>query len=135
MKRGIQRLEYLQAQPATPRARWHPRSRAEDVLCKKGFLSAGNLTDTAIGLAVDEKQLISWARTSQPKKSKKDRYVSFEVEAGSRTLEEANMMHDLLQPTEIALHRSSTAAHISSHTWIAAQKPGSHSRSPSLQLV
>ena len=37
-------------------------------LQKKGFLSAGNLTDTAIGLAVDAKQLISWARTNQPKK-------------------------------------------------------------------
>ena len=56
-------------------ARWHPRSRAEDVLCKKGFLSAGNLTDTAIGLAVDEKQLISWTRTNQPKK-KTDMSVS-----------------------------------------------------------
>ena len=62
------KTRYLQAQPATPRARWHPRLRAEDVLCKKGFLSVGNLTDTAIGLAVDEKQLISWARTNQPKK-------------------------------------------------------------------
>ena len=38
---------------------------------KKGFLSAGNLTDTAIGLAVDEKQLISWARTNQPKNKKR----------------------------------------------------------------
>ena len=62
------KTRYLQVQPATPRVRWHPRSRAEDVLCKKGFLSAGNLTDAAIGLAVDEKQLISWARTNQPKK-------------------------------------------------------------------
>ena len=44
----------------------------------------------------------------------------------------SDMMHDLLQPTEIALHRSSTASHISSRTWIAAQKPGSQSRSPSL---
>ena len=42
------------------------------------------------------------------------------------------MMHNLLQPTEIALHRSSTASHISSRTWIAAQKPGSQSRSPSV---
>ena len=33
--------------------------------------SAGNWTDTAIGLAVDEKQLIIWARTNQPKKIKK----------------------------------------------------------------
>ena len=41
-------------------------------------------------------------------------------------------MNDLLQPTEIALHRSSTASHISSRTWITAQKPGSQSRSPSL---
>ena len=30
------------------------------------------------------------------------------------------------------LHRSSTASHISSRTWIADQKPGSQSRSPSL---
>ena len=42
------------------------------------------------------------------------------------------MMHNLLQPTEIALYRSSTASHISSRTWIAAQKPGSQSRSPSV---
>ena len=35
------------------------------------------------------------------------------------------MMHDLLQPTEIALRRSSIASHISKCVWIAAQKPGS----------
>ena len=35
---------------------------------QKGFLSAGKLTDTATGTAIDEKQLISWARTNRPKK-------------------------------------------------------------------
>ena len=29
------KARYLQAQPGTPRAMWHPRPRAEDVLCKK----------------------------------------------------------------------------------------------------
>ena len=38
---------------------------------QKEFLSAGKLTDTATGIAVDEKQLICWARTNRPKKMKK----------------------------------------------------------------
>ena len=29
------KTRYLQAQPATPRAMWHPRPLADDVLCKK----------------------------------------------------------------------------------------------------
>ena len=48
-----------------------------------GFLSAGKLTDAATGTAVDEKQLISWARTNWPK-NEKDQHVSFEVGAASR---------------------------------------------------
>ena len=35
------KTRYLQAQPATPRARWHPRSRAEHVLCKKASCPQG----------------------------------------------------------------------------------------------
>ena len=42
---------------------------------QKGFLSAGKLTDTATGIAIDEKQLISWARTNRPKKWRR-RYMS-----------------------------------------------------------
>ena len=40
-------------------------------LLQKGFFSARNLTDTATGIAVDEKQLISWARTNRRKKIKR----------------------------------------------------------------
>ena len=43
---------------------------------KKCFLSPGKLTDTATGIAVDEKQLISWARANRPKKMKADMSVS-----------------------------------------------------------
>ena len=35
---------------------------------QKGFLSVGKLTDTVTGIAVDEKQLMSWVRTNRPKK-------------------------------------------------------------------
>ena len=74
----------LQAQSATPRAMWHPRPRTDRRRpLQKGFVSVGKLTVTATGIAVDEKQLNSWARTNRPKK-KKDRHVSFEVEAASR---------------------------------------------------
>ena len=77
---------------------------------QKDFLSAGKLTDTATGIAVDEDQLISWARTNRTK-NKTDRYVSFEVEAASR--KKRNWVtYDLLQPTEIALGRSSSVAQL-----------------------
>ena len=49
----------------------------------KGFLSAEKLTDPANGIAVDEKQLISWARTKSAPKNE-NRHVSFKVEAASR---------------------------------------------------
>ena len=75
---------------------------------QKGFLSAGKLTAT--GITVDEKQLISWARTNRPKKIKKDRHVKFR--SWSSKSQEAKMMHDLLQPTEIAWRRSSSVAHL-----------------------
>ena len=89
---------------------------------QKGFLSAGKLTDTATGIAIDEKQLISWARTNRPKKMKKTVHVSFEVEAASK-LQEANMvMHDLLQPTESALRRSSSVClDRGSKAWVNSQ--------------
>ena len=58
------------------------------------------------------------------KKIKKDLYVSFEVEAGTRN-KRIWCTICCMQPTAwIALHQSSTASHISSRTWIAAQKPG-----------
>ena len=61
-----------QAQSATPRAMWHPRPRTDRRRpLQKGFVSAGKLTVTATGIAVDEKQLNSWARTNRPKKKKK----------------------------------------------------------------
>ena len=67
--------------PSATRNTWHPRPRAEDVLCKN-FLSAGKLTDSATG--VDEKQLISAGQERIGQKNEKDRHVSFEVEAASR---------------------------------------------------
>ena len=74
---------------------------------QKGVLSAGKLTAT--GITIDKKQLISWARTNRPK-NKKDRHVKFR--SRSSKLQEAKMMRDLLQPTEIALRRSSSVAHL-----------------------
>ena len=115
----------LQARPATPRAMWHPRSRAEDVLCKRLLISAGKLTNTATGIAVDEKQLISWARTNRPKKKWKRPTCQFR--SWSSKSQEAKMMHDLLQPTEIALRRSSSVAHLEvrpdrgSKAWVNSQ--------------
>ena len=63
------KTRYLQAQPATPREEFgilvHMQKTSS---AKKRLLSVGKLTDTATGIAVDEKQLISWARTNRPKK-------------------------------------------------------------------
>ena len=77
-KHGIQRLVSKSSTRNTEML--HRRPRTEDVLCKMGFLSTGKLTNTATSIAVDENQLIRWARTNRPKNKKIDRYVSFEVE-------------------------------------------------------
>ena len=98
---------YLQAQPATPRAMRPLRCPRARRPLQKGFLSAGKLTDTATGIAVDEKQLISWARTNRPKKWRRP---TCQFRSWSSKSQEAKMMHDLLQPTEIVLRRLSSAA-------------------------
>ena len=90
----------------------------------KGFLSAGKLTNTATGIAVEETQLISWARTNRLKKWKRP---TCEFRSWSSKSQEAKMMHDLLQPTEIALRRSSSVAHLKvrldrgSKAWVKSQ--------------
>ena len=76
---------------------------------QKGFLSTGKLTDTATGIVIDEKQLISWARMIG-QKNEEDRTCQFR--SWSSKSQEAKMMHDLLQPTEIALRQSSSFAHL-----------------------
>ena len=69
LKRSVaKRLVFSKRNPQHREQRWRPRPRAEDVLCKRAFLSAGKLTDTSTGIAIDEKQLISWARTNRQKK-------------------------------------------------------------------
>ena len=76
---------------------------------QRGFLSAGKLIDTATGIAVDEKQLIGWARANWPKKLKRP---ICQFRSWSSKLQEAKIMHDLLQLTAIALRRSSSIAHL-----------------------
>ena len=120
-----EKTRYLLAWPATPRAngassstcRRRPRSA-------KGFLSAGKLTNTATGIAVDEKQLISWARTNRPKKKRKHRHVSFEVEAASRKKRKWCAI-SICCSRQKSRCVDLVALHISECVWMAAQKPGS----------
>ena len=70
---------YLQAQPATRGIPVHLQKTST----AKGLLIAGKLTDSATGIAVDEKQLISAGQERIGQKDEKDRHVSFEVEAAS----------------------------------------------------
>ena len=112
-KRGVQRL--VVPKPVTETL--HPRPCAEDVLCRKGFLSTGQLTDNATGIAVDENKN-ERGRFGQ----KKNRYVCFEVEAASR--KKRTWPHDLLQTTETTKRRSPPEwRRRSSRAWLAAQKP------------
>ena len=101
---------------------------------KKGFLSTGKLTDTATGIAVDEKPLISWARMTG-QKNEEDRTCQFR--SWSSKSQSAKMMHDLLQPTEIALprRRSSSVAHLYVCLGSRLKSLGQQSRSPSLCLI
>ena len=48
------KTRFLQAQPATSRAVWHPRPRAEDVLSKR-LLFRGEVDRCYPGIAIDEK--------------------------------------------------------------------------------
>ena len=102
---------------------WHPHPRAEDVLCKKDSCPRGSWQpDTATGIAVDEKQLISWARTNRPKKWGRP---TCQFRSWSSKSQRSEMMHDLLQPT--ALRRSSSVAHLharldrGSKAWVNSQ--------------
>ena len=119
------KARYLQAQPATPRAMWPPRRpRAEDVLCK-GLLVRGEVERYCHWhRAVDEKQLISWARTkSAPQKWR----PTCQFRSWSSKSQEAKLMHDLLQPTEIVVRRSSGVARLyvrldrGSKAWVNSQ--------------
>ena len=101
--RSAESKDCLQTQPVTPRRRIFVHTQ-KTFSVKKASCPRGKLTDTATGIAVDDSQLIKWARTNWQTK-KKVRFVSFEVEALSK-LQEANVMHDLLQPTEITKRRS-----------------------------
>ena len=101
---------------------WHPGPCAEDVLCKKDSCPWGNWQpDTATGIAVDEKQLISWARTNPPK-NEEDGHVSFKVEATS--LKEAKWC-TICCSRQKSRCVDRVASHISKRAWIMAQKPGS----------
>ena len=96
------KTRYLQAQPATPRAMWHPRPLAEDVPCKKASWQI-----LPLSITVDEIQLISWARTNRPKNWKRP---TRQFRSWSSKSQKAKIMDDLLQPTEIALRRSSSSS-------------------------
>ena len=120
-KRVIQRLVISKRNPQQVASPSTCRRRP----LQKGFLSAGKLTDSATGIAVDEKQLISAGQERIGQKNEKDRHVSFEVKAASR--KKQKMMHDVLQPTEIAFRRSSSVAHLyvrldrGSKAWVNSQ--------------
>ena len=88
---------------------------------QKGSLSAWKLTNTATGISVDEKQLISWARTNRPK-IEEARHVSFEVEAASRKKRKWCTICCRRQKSRCV---DQVASHISTCAWVAAQKPGS----------
>ena len=88
---------------------------------QKGDLSAEKLTDT---IAVDKKQLISWARTNRQKIII---IPLFQFRSWSSKLQEAKMMHNLLQPTDITFRRSRSVAHLyarldrDSKAWVNSQ--------------
>ena len=113
---------YLQAQPATPRAMWHPRPKCRRSPLQKGFLSAGKLADTATDIVVDEKQLISWARTNRAKKKMKKTNMSVSTLKQQVARSENDARFAAADRNRVASDR--VASHISTY-WIAAQKPGS----------
>ena len=96
---------------------------------QQGFLSAGKLhVDRyfVTGIAIDEKQLISWARTNRPKNWRRP-YMSVsklkqQVEAASRKKRKWCTICCSRQKSRCV---DRVASHISTCTWIAAQKPGS----------
>ena len=89
---------------------------------QKGFLSAGKLTGSATGIAVDEKQLASAGQERIGQKKRKRPTCQFR--SWSSKLQKAKMMHDVLQPTEIAFRRSSSVAHLHARLH-RGSKPGS----------
>ena len=73
-----------------------------------------------------------WARTDRPKKWKRP---TCQFQSWSSKSQEAKMMRDVLQPTEIAFRRSSSVAHASLRepgSWLKCL--GQQSRSPLLDL-
>ena len=107
-----------------PQHREQSATVASSSMCRRRLLEEGFLTDTATGIAVDEKQLISWARMNWPKKIIKDRYNQFRSWSWSSKSQEAKKMHDLLQPQKLCCV-DRVSSHISTRAWIAAQKPWS----------
>ena len=120
------KTRHLQAQPPTPESN---HDVASSSTCRrrplqKGFLSAGKLTDTATAIAVDEEQLIRWAKTNRPKKWGRPTSL---FRSWSSKSQRSEILHDLLQPTKIALRRSSSVAHLharldrGSKAWVNSQ--------------
>ena len=131
LKSEAWKTRYLWAQSATPKAMWHPRPRAEECPLQNGCLSAGKLTDTATGITVDEKQLISWARTNRSKyKNNRCQFRSW-----SSKSPEAKMMPICCSWQKIALRRSSSVAHLHARLGSRLKNLGQQSRSPSLCLI
>ena len=104
---------------------WHPRPRAEDVLCKKASCPRGSwpwLTAyAATGITAGENSWLA-GRERIGQKNEKYQHVSFKVEAASRKKRKWYTIRCSRRKLRCV---DRVASHISTRTWIAAQKPGS----------
>ena len=89
---------------------------------------------TATGITVDEKQLNSWARTNRSK-NKNNRSIDMSISKLKQQVARSENDADLLQPTEIALRRSSSVAHLHARLGSRLKNLGQQSRSPSFCLI
>ena len=112
---------YLQAQPATRGIPVH----AQKTSSAKRLLVRGEV-DRFCHWHHRRRETADyrWARTNRPKKWKRP---TCQFRSWSSKSQEAKMMHDVLQPTEIALRRSSRVAHLyarldrCSKAWVNSQ--------------